>query len=670
MSRGTWPGALRATFLHMHEALHRGGGHGFLDIVITPPNYGVLGALGVPLGLGLLRLSTEGRPAEADAIDVIQFALDQGVRVLDTADSYALDDRDLHYGEHLVRKALAGWKGPREEVRVITKAGLARPKGKWVPNGRREHLRKMVDGSLAALGVERLYMVLLHAADPKVPLEESLAALAELQKEGKIEHLGLCNTSIAEVRQAERHFPVRAIQSELSVIDRHSGLDGLVALARQIGAPFLAHRPLGGHAKTGNLLKNRAVKPIAARHGVTPHEAALAALVDLGPPVIPLFGATKRASVESSLRALRVPFDARDREELAAKVSFAATPEALALTAPPVTPAGLRPLVAGEGPGDQPEVVVMMGVQGAGKSSEVARYVERGYARLNRDLLGGTLEELVPRLGELLASGQRRVILDNTYATRASRFSLIRTAHAHGVPVRCRYLATPIDEAYANVVIRILERYGKLLGPDELKELAKDDPNLPPPAAMAKWAASFEPPHLDEGFSAVEQVPFVRRVDPQFTGRGLLLDVDGTLRRTRSGEIFPRSADDVELLPGRRETLQRFVDEGYKLFFVSNQSGIASGTVSREAAEAAFARTIELLGLPVAEVMFCPHPAFPVGCFCRKPLPGLGVSLIQRHKLAREHLIMVGDMDSDHDFAKALGVRYVDAAQFFAAGPA
>lgn len=633
----------------------------------TTNHYGVLGPLELPLGLGLLRLSTEGRPTEEEAIGVIRFALDQGVRILDTADSYALDDRDLHYGEVLARKALAGWEGPRAAVRVITKAGLARPKGRWVPSGRREHLRTMVEGSLQALGVERIFMLLLHASDPKTPLEESLAALAELQKEGKIEHLGLCNTTIAEVRQAERHFPVRAIQNELSVMDRGSAASGLVALAQQMGVPFLAHRPLGGHAKTANLLKNRAVKPIAARHGVTPHEAALAALLDLGPPVIPLVGATRRTSVESSLRALRVPFDARDRGELETKISFTPTPEALAATAPPVTPAGLRALVPGEGPGDAPEVVVVMGIQGAGKSSEVARYVDRGYARLNRDLIGGDLEGLVPRLGELLASGQRRVILDNTYATRASRFGVIRTAHAHGVPVRCRFLATPIDEAYANVVLRVLERHGKLLGPEELKELGKDDPNLPPPPAMARWAASFEAPHLDEGFGAVEEIPFVRRVDPQFTGRGLLLDVDGTLRRTKSGEIYPRSPEDVELLPNRREVLQRWVDEGYKLFFVSNQSGIASGNLTKEAAEAAFARTIELLGLPVAEVAYCPHPAFPAGCFCRKPLPGLGVALIQRHQLARDRIVMVGDMDSDEGFARSLGVKYAHADAFFAA---
>jgi HAD superfamily hydrolase (TIGR01662 family) len=128
-----------------------------------------------------------------------------------------------------------------------------------------------------------------------------------------------------------------------------------------------------------------------------------------------------------------------------------------------------------------------------------------------------------------------------------------------------------------------------------------------------------------------------------FQVTGVVGEFDGTW------QLFPRSADDVELLPGRREKLQGFVDQGYQLFLVSNQSGIASETLTAADAEAAFARTIELLGLPVAEVVYCPHSAFPVGCFCRKPLPGLGIALIQKHRLAREHLMMVGDMDSDDD---------------------
>src|SRR4051794_41163820 len=126
------------------------------DASTTPRVTGILGPLAVPLGLGVLRLATEGRPEEADAVAVIHHALNLGVRLLDTADVYCLDQKDLHYGERLVRLALDLWNGPRAEVRVLTKAGLSRPKGKWVPNGRPAHLRKAVEGSLAALGVERL----------------------------------------------------------------------------------------------------------------------------------------------------------------------------------------------------------------------------------------------------------------------------------------------------------------------------------------------------------------------------------------------------------------------------------------------------------------------------------------------------------------------------------
>jgi HAD superfamily hydrolase (TIGR01662 family) len=629
---------------------------------------GLLEPLNVRCGLGLLRLSTEGRPAEPDAIAVIHHALDRGIRLLDTADVYCLGEADLHYGERLARKAVDTWHGPKEEVRIITKAGLARPKGKWVPNGKPEHLRKAVDGSLQALGVEHLFALLLHANDPRTPFEDQLGTLAELQREGKIAHLGLCNVSVAEVRQAQRHFSVCAIQNELSVIDRKSATEGLVALAAELQAPFLAFRVLGGHAKVDSLLKNRAVAPIAARHKVTPHEAALAVVWEAGPHVVPLIGATRKERIDSCLRARDLHLDDADRAALAAKISLIPTPEAAAALPPPVTPKGLRPLAAGEAPGDQPEVVLLMGVQGAGKSEFVRQYVDKGYVRLNRDQEGGSLEDLVPLLGEHLAAGKTRVVLDNTYPTRVSRFDVIRMAHAHRVPVRCRFLNTPLNEAYQNVVLRILERYGRLLGPDDLKELSKAGPNLPPPAAMARWAACFEPPALDEGFSVVEEIPFVRRSGPAGTVKALLLDVDGTLRTTRSGEIYPREPDDVQLLPGRRETLQKWVDRGYQLFFVSNQSGIASGNLSREAADACFQRTVELLGLPVTEIAVCPHPAFPAGCFCRKPLPGLGIYLKQRHELAGEHLIMVGDMDSDAQFAAAIGAKFYTVEEFFGKG--
>jgi HAD superfamily hydrolase (TIGR01662 family) len=228
-------------------------------------------------------------------------------------------------------------------------------------------------------------------------------------------------------------------------------------------------------------------------------------------------------------------------------------------------------------------------------------------------------------------------------------------------------MATPVDEALVNVVLRVLERYGRLLSPYELKELGKTDPNLPPPAALAAYAANFERPRVDEGFSVVEETPFKRRPQPDHSGKGLLLDIDGTLRRTASGAIYPTDPSDVVLLPNRRETLQRWLDDGYQLFLISNQSGISSGKVSQWAVEACIMRTVQLLGLPVTEVRYCPHQAFPTTCFCRKPMPGFGVALMRKYQLSREHLVMVGDMDSDARFAEAIGATYRSADEFFAA---
>jgi HAD superfamily hydrolase (TIGR01662 family) len=637
---------------------------------------GILGDLHVPLGLGLLRLTTEGRPSEGDAIAVIHFALDHGFRVLDTADAYALDDKDLHYGERLVRIALDAWKGPRDEVKILTKIGMARPKGKWIPNGRPDHLRKAVDGSLQSLGVEQLFLLQLHVHDARVAFEDTLATLADLQKQGKVAHLGLCNTTAGEIQQAQSHFKVAAVQNELSVLTRKSAADGLLELTRDLGIPFLAHRPLGGYAKVEKLTKNKILGPLSERHHTTPHEIALAALLDAAPHVIPLIGATRIDSVRSCLKALDIKLDISDRAALGIKFSFAADADAVAGNArlfarsdgaPMHGPRATGATTSAElpKPVSTPDVVILMGIQGSGKSSLVDTFVNAGYARLNRDILGGRLDDLVPHMLQLFLSGQRRVILDNTYPTRVSRAPVVAAAYSQGVPVRCVHLQIPLPEAHVNIVLRNLEKYGRLLGPEDIKVLVKNDPTLPPPLALARWVSTFEAPSLGEGFASLDVIPFVRRIDPTHTARGLLLDVDGTVRKTKSGAIYPSHADDVELLPGRRDVLARWINDGYQLFFVSNQSGIASGKLDRAAAESAFARTVELLGLPVTEVVYCPHPAFPAGCYCRKPMPGLGIYLMQRHRLSREHLVMVGDMDSDADFAAGIGARYFDAATFF-----
>ena len=311
------------------------------------------------------------------------------------------------------------------------------------------------------------------------------------------------------------------------------------------------------------------------------------------------------------------------------------------------------------------EIVLVMGYPASGKSSWALANFPK-HRRINRDALGDkTLDDLVPLAAAALDEGAP-VVLDNTYADRASRAAIVALGRARGVPVRAVVLDTTIEDAQYNAAERMVRKYGALPSPAEIKKLARKDPNTFGPAVLFRHRKVFEEPTAAEGFSAVERARFARAAQPDgYVNKGLLVDYDGTLRRTKSGAKYPVSPDDVEVLPGRAAVLRRYAADGYKLLGVSNQSGVSKGDLTEEAARACFARTHELLGVEL-EVAFCPHEPAPINCFCRKPMPGLAVAFIERHKLARAHTIMVGDMTTDRTFASRAGVRYVDQGEFFA----
>lgn len=641
-----------------------------------------------PLGLGVMRLSTankEGhRPDEVLSIAIIQRALDLGLRLIDTADSYALDDKDMHHSERLIRRAVGTWHSQdREAVVVATKCGLTRPGGRWLPNGRPDHLERMAIQSLQALGVDTLDLLQLHVKDPRVPYEDSLGALVRLYESGKVKKLGVCNVTVDDLRKALAILPREAfatVQNQLNPFDTASAR-GIVALTREHGLTLLAHSPLGGHAGVHRIQKKDALAEVAARHGLDAaagrHPVVLAWLMTLGQHVIPVFGATRQTSVEASFAALQLQLSDDDLKLLDETFPKAAALRDEPLPAPPagalLMESGAQPIeVSSEplpAPGDAPEIVMILGIPGAGKSSLVAPYLDKGYLRLNRDELGGKLDDLVPALRNALASGRKRVVLDNTYPTIKSRLGVLESGRQAGVPVRCLWLDTTLEDARWNACLRMLERHNRLLSPDEIAVLSKTEPNTIPPVAQQVWLKNFEPPSGHEGFAQIERRPFVRHPRPDRTKKGLLLDVDGTLRVTRSGEKYPRDVGDVMILPNRRQVLAEWHQQGYRLFFVSNQSGISSGKLESKNAEAAFHRTIELLSLPVDDVVWCPHKAFPVSCFCRKPMPGLAVRLIEKHGLALEHLHVVGDMKSDAELARAIGATYHEAHEFFGDPP-
>src|SRR5712691_7218165 len=136
------------------------------------------------LGMGCMRLSSEGARDEAGGIAVLHAALDAGVRFFDTADAYCRNDGDVGHNERLLRRALGAWSGDPAGVTVATKGGLRRPDGRWVRDGRARHLLAACEQSRAALGVSRIELYQLHAPDPHVPLAASMRALAALQQQG------------------------------------------------------------------------------------------------------------------------------------------------------------------------------------------------------------------------------------------------------------------------------------------------------------------------------------------------------------------------------------------------------------------------------------------------------------------------------------------------------
>jgi aryl-alcohol dehydrogenase-like predicted oxidoreductase/histidinol phosphatase-like enzyme len=598
-----------------------------------------------------MRLSTDPDRDEAAAIATLHAAFDAGITLLDTADAYGLDDQETGHNERLIARALATWTADAARVRVATKGGLTRPGGRWEADGRGRHLREACEASLRSLDRDRIDLYQLHAVDPRVALATSVRALASLQRDGLVEHIGLCNVSVAQVQEALRLAPIAAVQVELSPWHDAGVRGGVSELCAAEGIRLLAYRPLGGASNRARLAGDPVLRGIAERHGATPSEVALAWLRSLHEVVIPLPGPTRPETARSVARAASLQLTEDEVAQIDARFKAARLMR---------VPRAARRAPDGA-PGD---VVLVMGLPGAGKSTLAAELVRQGYTRLNRDEAGGRLGDLVPALAGSLAAGARRVVLDNTYGRRAARNEVIETAWENGVPARCVWAQTSLEDAQVNVVQRMLVRYGRLLGPAELKRAARTDPGALSPGALFRHRRELEPPDLSEGFTRVESAVFRRRRPAGHDRRALVVWYDGVVRASRSGARTPASPDDVMLLPGRAEVIRRHAAEGWLTLGVSWQPEVDKGLMTAELVEATFRKTRELLGAEV-DVVYCPHGEGPAVCWCRKPLPGLGVMLIERHHLDPFRCVYAGRDAADQAFARAVGFQFRHADEVF-----
>lgn len=255
------------------------------------------------LGLGGMPLSLRSRPPEADAIRVVHAALDGGMTLIDTADVYCIDQSDIGHNERLIAAAL---RGRREHVVVATKGGLERPGGRWTTNGRPEHLRAACERSLRALAVDTIDVYQLHAPDDEVPFAESVGALAGLRDAGKIRHVGLSNVSVAEIDIARAIVPIVSVQNRCGPLDTSAWDDGVLAHCGVLGITFLAYSPVNGSSGKAEIGRHAALGSVAARHGVSPFQVALAWLLAQSPVMLPIPGASRVASAQDSAAALRL----------------------------------------------------------------------------------------------------------------------------------------------------------------------------------------------------------------------------------------------------------------------------------------------------------------------------------------------------------------------------
>jgi pyridoxine 4-dehydrogenase len=260
------------------------------------------------LGFGAMRITGEGiwgPPADPEgAKKVLRRAVDLGVNFIDTAEAYGPE-----VSEDLIAEALHPYPGG---LVIATKGGLTRSgPGRWERDCRPERLREACEGSLRRLRLERIDVYQLHTVDPKVPIEESVGALADLHDEGKIAHIGVSNVSEAELGRARAVVPVVSVQNRYSVTDR--GSEPVLDLCEREGLAFIPWFPLGAGRVGGNEIER-----IAAERGATPFQVALAWLLARSPAMLPIPGTSSIEHLEQNVAAVGLRLSEDEVAKLAA----------------------------------------------------------------------------------------------------------------------------------------------------------------------------------------------------------------------------------------------------------------------------------------------------------------------------------------------------------------
>jgi aryl-alcohol dehydrogenase-like predicted oxidoreductase len=262
------------------------------------------------LGYGAMQITGPGVWGEprdrAEAIRVLRRAVELGVTLIDTADSYG-----PYVSENLIREALHPYP---ENLVIATKAGLVRTgPGEWHPVGRPEYLRQECEMSLRRLGLERIDLFQLHRIDPEVPADDQVGELLSLQKEGKIRHIGLSEVSVDDIRRAQAVAPIATVQNLYNLTNRKS--EDVLRFCQESRIGFIPWFPIA----TGKLAKpGGPLQPMAEEVGATPAQLALAWLLRCSPVVLPIPGTSSVGHLEENLAAATIELSEEQVSRLAA----------------------------------------------------------------------------------------------------------------------------------------------------------------------------------------------------------------------------------------------------------------------------------------------------------------------------------------------------------------
>jgi pyridoxine 4-dehydrogenase len=260
------------------------------------------------IGFGAMRVidngSIWGEPKDRPkALRVLRRAVELGVNFFDTAESYG-----PHTSETLIAEALHPY--PKGFV-IATKCGLARPSpGRWDADCRPEKLRRDLEGSLQRLKLDRIDLYQLHTVDPKVPFELSVGTLADMQREGKVRHVGLSNVTVKQLDQARKIVPIVSVQNRYSLVDRSS--EDVLQACEKLGIAFLPWYPLGD----GSALRVSKVKNLAKKLKATPAQVAIAWLLRKSPRMLPIPGTGNVAHLEENVAAAKLKLSDEDFKSL------------------------------------------------------------------------------------------------------------------------------------------------------------------------------------------------------------------------------------------------------------------------------------------------------------------------------------------------------------------